>query len=265
LFTIANEFTDPRPATTTIDSLVSLQVGIPMSALSHAALDNCNGCKVRGKSAFCALSEKALNAIDEMSCPVTYPDHATLIAAEQPCQAVFVLCSGRAKVSTAVRDGKKVMLRVAGSGEVLGLSSVLAGKHYKVTAETMSPAVVRILKRDDFLKFLRDHAETSAFVLESLAREYENALDSLRSLAWFPTAAARVAQLLLHMCEEPRDSQHEARAKMSLTQEQIAEMTATSRETVTRLFTQLRREQIITLRGSDLIIRNRPALERLAC
>jgi CRP/FNR family transcriptional regulator len=236
-----------------------------MSALSDAALQSCHSCKLRGKSAFCALPEKALAAFDEISYPVTYPEHATLISAQQSCQAIFVLCSGRVKVSTALRDGKKVMLRVAGAGEVLGLSSILAGKHYEITAETMAASVVRIIKREDFVKFLRDHAETNAFVLESLAREYENALDSLRSLAWFPTATARVAQLLLHMCEKPQNAQQAPRAKMSLTQEQIAEMTATSRETVTRLFTQLRREQIISLRGSDLVIRDRPALEKLAC
>lgn len=236
-----------------------------MSELSYAALQSCQSCKTRAKTAFCALSENSLRAFDQISYPVTYPSHATLISSEQLCQAVFVLCSGRAKLSTAVRDGKCVMLRVAEAGEVLGLSSALSGRRYEITAETMSPAVVRILKREDFLKFLREHAEIHAFVLESVAREYEGALDSLRSLAWFPTATARVAQLLLHMCKASPDSQHEPRTKMAFTQEQIAEMTATSRETVTRLFTHLRREQIISLRGSDLIIRDRTALERLAC
>jgi CRP-like cAMP-binding protein len=41
-------------------------------------------------------------------------------------------------------------------------------------------------------------------------------------------------------------------------------MTATTRETVTRLFSQLRRDHIISISGSDLVIRNRAALERLA-
>jgi CRP-like cAMP-binding protein len=41
-------------------------------------------------------------------------------------------------------------------------------------------------------------------------------------------------------------------------------MTATTRETVTRLLAQLRRKRVISIRGSDLIIRDRKALERLA-
>ena len=82
-------------------------MGIPMSALSYAALQNCQNCKSRARTAFCALSENALQAFDEISYPVTYPSHATLIFSEQLCQAVFVLCSGRAKLSTAVRDGRR--------------------------------------------------------------------------------------------------------------------------------------------------------------
>jgi len=52
--------------------------------------------------------------------------------------------------------------------------------------------------------------------------------------------------------------------RLLLTQEQIAQMTCTTRETVTRFFTQLRREQVIALRGSNLLIVDRMALEKMA-
>ncbi|HZP63914.1 MAG TPA: Crp/Fnr family transcriptional regulator [Terriglobales bacterium] len=209
------------------------------------------------------LPPEALKVLLDISYPVGYPEHALVISEDQPCQAVFMLHSGRAKLSTKSRDGKRVMLRIASPGEILGLSSVLLGVGYDITAETLARSVVRVTKREDFLDFLRSYADLSCSLLAPLASEYEAALDSLRSLAWFPTATARVAQLLLHMCEERKDS--EAKAKLLLTQEQIAQMTATSRETVTRLFSQLKRDRIISIRGSDLIIRDRMALEKMAC
>jgi CRP/FNR family cyclic AMP-dependent transcriptional regulator len=230
-------------------------------------IENCHACKLRSDTAFCNLSSEALRELDQISYSVTYPEHALIFTADLPCHGVFLLCSGRAKLSTASRDSKKVMLRVAGPGEVLGLSSVLAGSHYEVSAETLSPAVVRTMKREDFLRFLQVFPETSFQVLNALGQEYQTALQSLRSLAWFPTATARVAQLLLHISEseEDRRSQPQGKVKLLLTQEQIAQMTATSRETVTRLLSQLRRERIISIRGSDLVIRDRSALERMAC
>jgi CRP/FNR family transcriptional regulator len=229
-----------------------------------AAIENCQTCRLRGEHFFCNLSEDALRTLDEVSYGLSYPEHAVLFPQNRPCHAVFILCSGRAKLSTAARDGKKVMLRVASAGEVLGLSSVLSGRHYDVTAETLSPALVRVVKREDFLGLLHQFSETTAHTMQALGQEYQSALESLRSLAWFPTASARVAQLLLHLCAQADGSSGEPRAKLLLTQEQIAQMTATTRETVTRLFSQLRRDHIISIRGSDLIIRNRAALERLA-
>lgn len=228
-------------------------------------IETCQACKLRSERAFCNLSPEALRALDQISYSVAYPEHAVIFTADSPCQGAFLLCAGRAKLSTASRDNKKIMLQVSGAGEVLGLSSLLAGSHYEVTAETLSPAVLRLMKRDDFLEFLKKFPETSFWLLEALGQEYEIGLHSLRSLAWFPTAAARVAQLLLHICQDGKGQEHPGKVKLLLTQEQIAQMTATSRETVTRLLGQLRRERIISIRGSDLVIRNRAALEQMAC
>lgn len=228
-------------------------------------IETCQACKLRGERAFCNLSPEALRALDQISYSVAYPEHAVIFTADSLCQGAFLLCAGRAKLSTASRDNKKIMLQVSGAGEVLGLSSLLAGSRYEVTAETLSPSVLRLMKRDDFLEFLKKFPETSFWLLQALGQEYEIGLHSLRSLAWFPTAAARVAQLLLHICQDGKGREHPGKVKLLLTQEQIAQMTATSRETVTRLLGQLRRERIISIRGSDLVIRNRAALEQMAC
>ena len=228
-------------------------------------IENCQACKLRGERAFCNLSAEALRGLDQISYSVVYPEHAVVFTADSACHGAFLLCAGRVKLSTASRDSKKIMLQVAGAGEVLALSSLLAGSHYEVTAETLSPSVLRLMKRDDFLEFLRKFRETSFPLLEALGQEYEIGLHSLRSLAWFPTAAARVAQLLLNICEDHGREERHRKVKLLLTQEQIAQMTATSRETVTRLLGQLRRERIISIRGSDLVIRNRAALEQMAC
>jgi len=53
------------------------------------------------------------------------------------------------------------------------------------------------------------------------------------------------------------------RMKLTLTHEEIAQMIGTSRETVTRLFADFKKRQLIQLKGSTLVIRNRPALESL--
>jgi len=51
--------------------------------------------------------------------------------------------------------------------------------------------------------------------------------------------------------------------KVTLTHEEIAEMIGTTRETVTRLFSDFKKKQLLELKGSTLIIRNKPALEKM--
>lgn len=235
------------------------------SALQLHTVEGCTSCKLRGEHAFCNLPAPTLGLLDQLSYTVTYPQRVILFSQEQPCRGVFILCSGKAKVSAVARSGKPLMLRIAQAGEVLGLSAAISGRTYDVTAETLAPSQVRFMKREDFIEFLRNSSESVAKVISALGNEYEQALDSLRSLALLDTATARVAQLLLKICSEGKNGNgHEISAKFLLTQEQIAQMTATTRETVTRLLAQLRRQRVITIRGSDLIIRDRKALERLA-
>ena len=234
------------------------------SAPQLYTVEGCTGCKLRGEHAFCSLPALALGLLDQLSYAVTYPQRVILFSQEQPCRGVFILCSGKAKVS-ADRRGKPLMLRIAVAGEVLGLSAAISGRTYDVTAETLAPSLVRFMKREDFIEFLRNSNESVTKVIAALGHEYEQALDSLRSLALLDTATARVAQLLLKICSEGKNGNgYELSAKFLLTQEQIAQMTATTRETVTRLLAQLRRQRVISIRGSDLIIRDRKALERLA-
>ena len=236
-----------------------------MGSAEQVALEGCTHCKLRSEHAFCNLSLESLELLDRLSYAVTYPQRVVLFSQEQPCRGVFILCSGKAKVSALSRSGKPLMLRVAGAGEVLGLSAAISAVHYDVTAETLAPSVVRFVKREDFVQFLRNSGESVFHVLDALSREYEQALDILRSIALLDTATARVAQLLLKLSAQGKNGRdRELSTKFLLTQEQIAQMTATTRETVTRLLAQFRRERVIAIRGSNLIIRNREALEKLA-
>jgi CRP/FNR family transcriptional regulator, cyclic AMP receptor protein len=53
---------------------------------------------------------------------------------------VYVLCTGKVKLSTSSRDGKVLIPKMAVPGEMLGLSAVISGADYELTAETAMPA-----------------------------------------------------------------------------------------------------------------------------
>jgi CRP/FNR family transcriptional regulator len=168
-------------------------------------------------------------------------------------------------LSICSTDGKTLILKVAEPGEVLGLSATVSGKAYELTAETLDPCQVNFVKREDFLRFLRDHADACFRVAEQLSDKYNAACHEIRSLGLSHSAAEKLAKLLLEWSVKNGESNKvEPRLKLALTHEEIAQMIGTSRETVTRLFADLKKRQIVMAKGSTLMIRNKAALKSIA-
>jgi CRP/FNR family transcriptional regulator len=102
-------------------------------------------------------------------------------------------------------------------------------------------------------------------VAEQLSDKYHNACREVRSLGLSHSAAQKLATLLLDWGSKNSDaSQPEPRLKIRLTHEEIAQMIGTSRETVTRLFADMKKREIVQTKGSTLVIRNTAALREIA-
>src|SRR5205085_8884852 len=84
-------------------------------------------------------------------------------------RGVFIICSGRVKLTTSSTEGKTLIVKIAEEGEVLGASATILGKTYEVSAETIEPSQVNFIKRDDFLKFLNTSPEACMHTAQQLS------------------------------------------------------------------------------------------------
>jgi len=198
-------------------------------------------------------------ALDRMTRETCHPGQALLFVEGQASQGVVVIVSGRVKLTTASADGRTVIVRIAGPGEVLGLSAAVVGRPCELTAETLEPSRIRLISGESFRQWLREHPELAFHVAQELAAEYNNTCHQLRSMLLSHTATQRLARTLLELVgyAGPGD---EARIPLSLTHQEIAEMIGTSRETVSRLLTSFRQKGIIEISKSAIVIRSRGAL-----
>jgi CRP/FNR family transcriptional regulator len=228
-------------------------------------IESCLTCKTRTERLFCDLPEGALQAFENIKYATAYPKGAVLFVEGQAPRGIFVLCKGRVKMSICATDGKTLIVKIAEPGEVLGLSATVSGKPYELTAETIDPCQVNFTKRDDFLHFLRDQPEACFKVAEQLSEKYNMACREVRSLGLSHSAGEKLAKLLLEWSSRNGEAtKQEPKVKLALTHEEIAQMIGTSRETVTRLFADLRKRQIVLARGSTLVIRDKTALKLIA-
>ncbi len=226
-------------------------------------VESCLTCKLRADKIFCNLPPATVQALEAIKYTTAYPKGAVLFVEGQAPRGVFILCRGRVKLSICSSDGKTLILKIAEAGEVLGLSASVSGKPYELTAETLDPCQVNFVKREDFLRFLREHNDVCLRVAEQLSEKYNTACHEIRSLGLSHSAAEKLAKLLLEWSLKNGGARQPDRMKLTLTHEEIAQMIGTSRETVTRLFADFKKRQLIQLKGSTLVIRNRSALENL--
>src|SRR5580658_1651529 len=98
---------------------------------------------------------------------------------------------------------------------------------------------------------------------ESLSSEYMTVFHDAKRLALSGSAAGRLARLLLDWARASANGKPELRFTMALTHEEVASMAGTSRETVTRLLNQFRRDGWITIKGASMTIVKPDQLERI--
>ena len=227
-------------------------------------VESCLTCKLRVKRSFCGLPPAALQAFEAIKYATAYPRGAVLFVQGQLPRGIFVLCKGSVKLAINSPSDGAVIVKLAEPGEVLGLSAAISGKPHEVMAETIDPCQVNFVKRDDFLRFLKDDVEVCFKVAEQLSEKYHKACKEVRWLGLPHSAAEKLAKLLLEWSSKNRGSaKAEARLKLRLSHEEIAQMAGLSRETVSRVFADFRKLRLIQQNGSTLVIPNRVALKSL--
>lgn len=153
---------------------------------------SCRDCALRSDRLFCDLPAEALEAFDQVKSTAPVPRGTVLFREGQAARGVFVLCDGRARVSVCSESGKRLTLRVAGPGEVMGLSAVLSGSPYEVSVEAIDNCIVAMVKRKDLLHFLREHREACLQVVNLLSQDLHVAYDRVRSVGLGRTRRPRL-------------------------------------------------------------------------
>ena len=152
---------------------------------------SCLDCAHRPERSFCAMSGDALRSFDEMKEQSVLAKGELLFAEGRPALGVYMLCEGRAKLSVSSESGKRLMLRVAAPGELLGLEASLRGGAYDFTAELLDNARVAFVKRKDLLKFLRDNPAICMEVVSRLSGHLHGAYERVRTVGLNRTRRAR--------------------------------------------------------------------------
>lgn len=218
----------------------------------------------RGGEFFAGWSDAALEDWTLMEHAHNHGPNIVLFAEKEEARGLFVVLEGEVRLSINSSEGRRLSLRIARKGDVLGLSSALSGKPYEMTAETLYPAKVAVIGRRELHGFLSRHPELYICMTEELSRQVSMACHQLRNVGLAASAPEKLARLLLEWSDNEMSTGSCARVRFSLTHEEIGEFIGASRETVTRTLSTFRHRRLVSFRGSMLEIPNRTALASLA-
>ena len=150
--------------------------------MESAIQQSCLTCDFRPDRIFCDMPLDSLKAFDEIKSVGTYPRSAILFKEGKPVRGIYLLCDGRAKLSICSELGKRLTLRVAGPGEVLGLGAVLSNTPYEITAELLDASQIVFIRRKELMKFLREHPQVCMQVVRMLSQDLHGAYERVRSI-----------------------------------------------------------------------------------
>jgi CRP/FNR family transcriptional regulator len=238
------------------------------TAYNFHIIEDCLRCTFREHRLFCDLPREALTRLQAIKATSVYPKGTLLCLEGQSARGVFVLCTGRAKLSTTSSEGRSIILRVAEPGEVLGLTAAVSNTPYEATVETLEPTQANFISQSDFIRFLEEYPEVGMKVAKQLTHNCKCAYDEIRSIGLSNSVPERIAKLLLTWAQHPLDLPNRKKSKeiamrVTLTQEEIAQFAGTSRETVSRVLGEFKRKGWLRVKGATWVVLNKQALENL--
>lgn len=181
----------------------------------------------------------------------------TIFDEGQPADRVYQLISGSVRTCRILRDGRRQIEAFHFPGDVFGLES---GEAYRAAAQTLGPALVRVMPRAALEALARERGDVARRLLELATESLRRCQDHVLMLGR-RTACERVAALLLDLAE--RTGAH-ALLDVPMTRQDMADYLGLTIETVSRTFTQFQHDGLIALPTTrKVLLRDREALEAM--
>lgn len=211
---------------------------------------------------FSALKDEEIEAIYKLSVTKKCSKDTIILLEDEEGDTLFVILSGKVKVTTFSESGKEVIFSILNEGDFFGDMSLLDGKPRSATVISIEESELRLIRRSDFNKLIESHPGIALKLLEELTSRLRKADERIESLALLDVTG-RVAGILLQLADERGEkTERSILIKSRPTHQELANMVGTTRETVTRILKQLENKKYINMDGKDLTIINPEIFKR---
>lgn len=203
---------------------------------------------------FSELSDRDLEKIFQVASRQRYHKDNIILIEEEVGSTMFVILSGRVKISRISDDGREVILSILSDGDFFGEMSLLDGHTRSANVTAIEESELLVIRREEFLQMLKEFPQIAINLLKELAQRIRKSDEHIKSLS-LQDATGRVASTLLRIAEDSgvfRRGQVEIQ-ELPL-QQDLANMAGTSRETISRVIKSLTDDGYLKKQSGKIII-----------
>ncbi len=203
---------------------------------------------------FEVLKDEDLEAIARVTISRSYDKDQVIILAEEEGDALFIIAHGQVKVSIVSEDGREVILSLLGEGAVFGELSLLDGKPRSANVVATQDMELYMVRRADFLQLIYKVPQIAVGLLAELAARLRKTDRKIEGLALLDVTN-RISETLLQLADE-QGTEIELGVTLASrpTHQQLANMSGTTRETVSRVLKRLEGQGYISAEGRSITI-----------
>jgi CRP/FNR family cyclic AMP-dependent transcriptional regulator len=203
---------------------------------------------------FEGLKDEDLEAIAKVTITRSYSKDQVIILAEEEGDSLFIIETGQVKVCIVSEDGREVILSMLGEGAVFGELSLLDGKPRSANVIATHDTDLYTVRRSDFLQLIYKVPQIAVGMLAELAVRLRKTDRKIEGLALLDVTS-RISETLLQLAtEQGSETEDGILLEDRPTHQQLANMSGTTRETVSRVLKRLESQGYIITKGRSITI-----------
>ncbi len=212
-----------------------------------------------------ALPEETRRRLERVAEQRAYRRRQVIHFPDQAGDFVYLLCSGRVKISRTSEQGREITLHLLDGPQLFGEAGMAeTNQPYELMAETLEDSQVAVFRRADLLTGL-SHSPQAALELFKMTSERRAQAEALTADLVFLDVPRRLAKLLLRLHDAPggKGARGGMLARVKFTHQELANMIGSTRETTTLILNDFKRQGCLDFVGRRIVLRNRAVLEAM--
>jgi CRP/FNR family transcriptional regulator len=203
---------------------------------------------------FSLLTEEELNLIDNIASEKEFKKGEYIFFEGDEGDRFYIIKNGQVKLTKMIKNGDEQILNIFSDHDIIAEIVAFDKGNYPASAVTMTETEVIVFDQSELENLILKHPSIGVKLLREMSGRLRRAQENVRDLA-LKDSSARVAGLLIFLAEKYGEKKKErVILDISLTQQELANMIGSSRETVSRVLGQFESEDLIKSSRKKIII-----------